>query len=59
MIAHDVVDHMAGWPGALTLDSEDRQAQPVPDGGDELCPPEVESKSLAWQGVQPVSSSLS
>ena len=35
MITHDVVDHMAGWHGALTLDSKDRQAQPVFDGGDE------------------------
>ena len=54
MIAHDVVGHMAGWHRALTLDSEDRQAQPVPDGGDELDPPEVESESFAWQGVEPI-----
>ena len=59
MITHDVVDHMASWHGALTLDSEDRQSQPVPDGGDELDPPEVKTERLAWQGVEPVSRSFS
>ena len=45
---------MAGWHRALILDSEDRQAQLVPDGSDELCPPELESTCLAWHGVEPV-----
>ena len=34
------------------LESEDRQVQSILDGGDELCAPELESKS-----VDPISSS--
>ena len=40
MITHDVVGHMAGRHGALTLDSEHRQAQPVYHTALQRCQPD-------------------
>ena len=41
VVAHDVVVGTANWHQALTLSSEDRQSQPVPDCRDELSLPQV------------------